>query len=76
MKFKTETVRLGMRIVRIQSDKKYAKLDDDITFTIEYESPLTDEEMKAMQALDTNKPSHNPEDPANETRLMGLKIHD
>ena len=34
-----------MRIVRIQSDKKYAKLDDDITFTIEYESPLTDEEM-------------------------------
>ena len=33
-----------MRIVRIQSDKKYAKLDDDITFVIEYESPLTDEE--------------------------------
>ena len=33
-----------MQIVRIQSDKKYAKLDDDITFTIEYESPLTDEE--------------------------------
>ena len=33
-----------MRIVSIQSDKKYAKLDDDITFTIEYESPLTDEE--------------------------------
>ena len=32
--------------------------------------------MKAMQALDTNKSSHNPEDPANETRLMGLKIHD
>ena len=37
---------------------------------------LTDEEMKVMQALDTNKPSHNPEDSANETRLMGLKIHD
>ena len=37
---------------------------------------LNEEEMKAMQALDTNKPSHNPEDPANETRLMGLKIHD
>ena len=36
----------------------------------------TDEEMKNMQALDTNKPSHNPEDPANETRLLGLKIHD
>ena len=40
------------------------------------EFELTDEEMKNMQALDTNKPSHNPEDPANETRLMGLKIHD
>ena len=41
-----------------------------------FDFELTDEEMKAMQALDTNKPSHNPEDPANETRLMGLKIHD
>ena len=39
-------------------------------------SSFVDLEMKAMQALDTNKPSHNPEDPANETRLMGLKIHD
>ena len=33
-----------------------------------FDFELTDEEMKAMQALDTNKPSHNPEDPANETR--------
>ena len=41
-----------------------------------FDFELTDEEMKAMQALDTNKSSHNPEDPANETRLMGLKIHD
>ena len=41
-----------------------------------FDFELTDEEMKAMQALDTNKPSHNPEDPANETRLMGLKIHE
>ena len=41
-----------------------------------FDFELTDEEMKEMQALDTNKPSHNPEDPANETRLMGLKIHD
>ena len=41
-----------------------------------FDFELIDEEMKAMQALDTNKPSHNPEDPANETRLMGLKIHD
>lgn len=41
-----------------------------------FDFTLTDEEMAAMRALDTNKPSHNPEDPANETRLMGLKIHD
>ena len=41
-----------------------------------FDFTLTDEEMDAMRALDTNKPSHNPEDPANETRLMGLKIHD
>lgn len=37
---------------------------------------LTAEEMEMMQALDTGKATHNPEDPANETRLMGLKIHD
>ena len=41
-----------------------------------FDFELTDEEMKNMQALDTNKPSHNPEDPANETRLKGIKIHD
>ena len=41
-----------------------------------FDFELNEEEMKAMQALDTNKPSHNPEDPANETRLMGLKIHE
>ena len=44
-----------MRIVRIQSDKKYAKLDDDITFTIEYESPLTDEEMKMIEELNRDE---------------------
>ena len=32
--------------------------------------------MKAIEELDTGKPTHNPEDPINETRLMGLKIHD
>ena len=32
--------------------------------------------MESIQALYTGKPTHNPEDPANETRLMGLKIHD
>lgn len=41
-----------------------------------FDFELTDEEMKSMQALDTGKATHNPEDPANETRLMGLKIHD
>lgn len=41
-----------------------------------FDFELTDEEMKLIQALDTGKPTHNPEDPANETRLMGLKIHD
>lgn len=41
-----------------------------------FDFALDEEEMKLMQALDTGKPTHNPEDPANETRLMGLKIHD
>lgn len=41
-----------------------------------FDFELTDEDMAAIQALDTGKPTHNPEDPANETRLMGLKIHD
>lgn len=41
-----------------------------------FDFALTDDEMKAIQALDTGKATHNPEDPANETRLMGLKIHD
>ena len=41
-----------------------------------FDFELTDEDMAAIQALDTGKPTHNPEDPVNETRLMGLKIHD
>lgn len=41
-----------------------------------FDFELNEEEMKAMQALDTGKPTHNPEDKANEERLMGLKIHD
>ena len=36
----------SMRITKITSDKKYAKLDEDISFTIEYESPLTEEEIQ------------------------------
>ena len=41
-----------------------------------FDFELTDKEMQSIQSLDTGKPTHNPEDPANETRLMGLKIHD
>lgn len=41
-----------------------------------FDFELTDKEMESIQSLDTGKPTHNPEDPANETRLMGLKIHD
>ena len=41
-----------------------------------FDFELTNEEMEAIRALDTGQPTHNPEDPANETRLMGLKIHD
>ena len=68
----------GNKVVAVVSamgrfDDPYAT---DTLLSIVNTDELTDEEMKAMQALDTNKPSHNPEDPANETRLMGLKIHD
>lgn len=41
-----------------------------------FDFELTSEEMERIQAMDTGKGTHNPEDPANETRLMGLKIHD
>ena len=41
-----------------------------------FDFELTDDEMQKMSRLDTGKATHNPEDPANETRLMGLKIHD
>ncbi len=41
-----------------------------------FDFELTVEEMKLIQALDTGKGTHNPEDPMNEARLSGLKIHD
>lgn len=41
-----------------------------------FDFELSEEEMNQIRAMDTNIRSHNPEDPANETRLMGLKIHD
>ncbi len=41
-----------------------------------FDFELTQEDMLMIQALDTGKATHNPEDPVNETRLMALKIHD
>lgn len=41
-----------------------------------FDFTLTEDEMKAIQAMDTGKGTHDPEDPANEARLMGLKIHE
>ncbi len=41
-----------------------------------FDFELTEDEMKAIQSLDTGKGTHNPDDLSNETRLMGLKIHD
>lgn len=37
---------------------------------------LTDGEMDAMRALDTGKGTHDPEDPLNEERLLGFRIHE
>ena len=37
---------------------------------------LTDEEMDAMRALDTGKGTHDPEDPTNEERLLGFRVHE
>lgn len=41
-----------------------------------FDFTLSEDEMKAIQAMDTGKGTHDPEDPANEARLMGLKIHE
>jgi len=41
-----------------------------------FDFELSEEEMTNIRAMDTGKGTHDPEDPANETRLMGLKIHD
>lgn len=41
-----------------------------------FDFELNAEEMEKMRALDTGKPTHNPEDSANEVRLSQLKIHD
>lgn len=40
-----------------------------------FDFELTDAEMDAMRALDTGKGTHDPEDPANEERLLGFRIH-
>lgn len=36
-----------MSVVSVTSDKKYAKLDEDIVFTITYDSELTAQEREA-----------------------------
>ena len=41
-----------------------------------FDFELTDEEMKAIEALDTGKPTHDPDNQINEKRLMEMKIHD
>lgn len=41
-----------------------------------FDFELTQEEMDIIRMLDTNIGTHDPEDTANETRLMGLKIHE
>lgn len=41
-----------------------------------FDFELNNQEMQSIRDLDTGKPTHNPEDSANETRLMELKIHD
>lgn len=41
-----------------------------------FDFKLSDEEMINIRAMDTGKGTHDPENPANEMRLKGLKIHD
>ena len=41
-----------------------------------FDFELIDEEMKAIEALDTGKPTHDPDNQINEKRLMEMKIHD
>ena len=41
-----------------------------------FDFELTDAEMDAMRALDTGKGTHDPEDPVNEERLLGFRIHE
>ena len=41
-----------------------------------FDFELTDAEMDAMRALDTGKGTHDPEDPVNEQRLLGFRVHE
>ena len=41
-----------------------------------FDFSLTDDEMDAMRALDTGKGTHDPEDPANEERLLSFRVHE
>lgn len=37
---------------------------------------LTEDEMESLRALDTGKGTHDPEDPANEERLLSFRVHE
>ena len=41
-----------------------------------FDFELTEDEMNEIRGLDTGKGTHNPDDPANESRLMSFRIHD
>ena len=41
-----------------------------------FDFELTDAEMDAMRALDTGRGTHDPDDPANEERLLSFRVHD
>jgi diketogulonate reductase-like aldo/keto reductase len=41
-----------------------------------FDFELTDAEMESMRALDTGKGTHDPEDPANEARLLSFRVHE
>ena len=60
-------------IVPLAKSVKKERMQENIDI---FDFELTDEEMKNIQAMDTGKGTHDPEDLSNETRLMGLKIHD
>ncbi|MEG0593058.1 MAG: aldo/keto reductase [Coprobacillus sp.] len=60
-------------VISLPKSTNYERMNGNIDI---FDFALTEDEMNEIYNLDTGKATHNPEDPANETRLMGLKIHD